>query len=91
MMMAILEKFDFKNINPLSVERFHLQAEISKIAYEKREENIGDPRFHTFDYKKLIESEYIQDLSSKISMDKIYKPKNLFNYCSSRYSLHYCC
>ena len=76
MMMAILEKFDFKNINPLSVERFHLQAEISKIAYEKREENIGDPRFHTFDYQKLIESDYIQNLSSKISMDKIYKPKN---------------
>ena len=64
--MAILEKFDFKNINPLSVERFHLQAEISKIAYEKREENIGDPRFHTFDYQKLIESDYIQNLSSKI-------------------------
>ena len=76
MMMAILEKFDFQNINPLSVERFHLQAEISKIAYEQREENIGDPRFYKFDYNKLFESKYINNLASKISMNKIYKPKN---------------
>ena len=35
-MMAILEKFNFKNIDPISFERFHLQAEASKIAYEER-------------------------------------------------------
>ena len=54
MMMAILEKFNFQNINPLSVERFHLQAEATKIAYEQREMNIGDPTFNNFDYNKII-------------------------------------
>ena len=75
-MMAILEKFNFKNINPLSTERFHLQAEATKIAYEQREEYIGDPNFNNFNFKKLLESENINFLSNKISMDKIYKPKN---------------
>lgn len=75
-MMAVLEKFNFQNINPLSVERFHLQAEATKIAYEQRENNIGDPKFVKFDYEKLIKSDHINYLASKISMDKIYEPKN---------------
>jgi len=76
MMMAILEKFNFQNIDPLSVERFHLQAEVSKICYEQREDNIGDPSFTQFDYEKLIKSDHINYLASKISMEKIYEPKN---------------
>ena len=75
-MMAILEKFNFKDINPLSVERLHLQAEATKIAYEQREDNIGDPNFHNFDYKKLLDPKNIDILANMISMDKIYKPKN---------------
>ncbi|MDC0226696.1 gamma-glutamyltransferase [Alphaproteobacteria bacterium] len=75
-MMAILEKFNFQNLSPLSTERFHLQAEASKIAYEQREIEIGDPNFNTFDFKKLIDPEFINHLSSKISMNNIYKPKN---------------
>ena len=75
-MMAILEQFNFANIDPLSVERFHLQAEATKIAFEQRELNIGDPNFNKFDYNKLLKPKYIQNLASMISMDKIYKPKN---------------
>ena len=75
-MMAILEKFNIEKINPLSAERFHLQAEATKIAYEQREDNIGDPDFNNFDYKKLLEPKHINFLANKISMDKIYIPKN---------------
>jgi len=75
-MMAILEKFNFNNINALSIERFHLQAEATKIAYELRECNLGDPNFINFDYKNLIEGENIDMLIKKISMDKVYEPKN---------------
>jgi len=75
-MMAILEKFNFQDIDPVSIERFHLQAEATKIAFEQREDNIGDPNFNIFDYKKLILPENIKNLSAKISMEKIYKPKN---------------
>ena len=75
-MMAILEKFNFQNIDPLSIERFHLQAEVSKIAYELREANIGDPNYIDFNYKKLIEKENIDKLTDLISMNAVYKPKN---------------
>ena len=75
-MMAILERFNFNNIKPLSYERFHLQAEASKIAYEERELNIGDPDFVNFNYDSLLNSDYINKLISKISMDKVYIPKN---------------
>ena len=75
-MMAILEKFNFQNIDPLSSERFHLQAEATKIAYEQREDNIGDPNFNNFNYKKLLDPKYIDFLVNKISLNKTYKPKN---------------
>ena len=76
MMMAILEKFNFNNCDPLSSFRFHLQAEASKVAYEARENNIGDPSFNNFDYKKLYDTEYINDLVAKISLDKVYLPND---------------
>ena len=44
-MMSILEKFDFTNIRPMSAERFHLQAEATKLAYEIKEKFLGDPKF----------------------------------------------
>ncbi len=75
-MMAILERINFNDIKPLSYERFHLQAEASKIAYEERELNIGDPDFVNFNYDSLLNSDYINKLISKISMDKVYIPKN---------------
>jgi gamma-glutamyltranspeptidase/glutathione hydrolase len=75
-MMAILEKFNFKNIDPLSSERFHLQAEATKIAYEQREEYLGDPNFNDYNYHRLIEPDNIDKLVKKISSTKIYKPKN---------------
>jgi len=76
MMMGLLEKFDFTKINPLSADRFHLQAETTKIAYEIRENNIGDPKFNDFDFHQLIKTEFINKLTTTISMDKIYIPKN---------------
>ena len=76
LMMGILEKFDFTKIKSLSADRFHLQAEATKIAFEIREGSIGDPKFNDIDFHQLIQAEYINELASKISMDKIYKPKN---------------
>ena len=73
-MMAILQKFDFNNIEPMSAERFHLQAEATKLAFEAREKTIGDPLFNNLDISKLISENFIQDLVSKISINKCYQP-----------------
>ena len=75
-MMAILERFKINEIDPLSADRFHLQAEATKLAYEIKECVIGDPKFNNYDPKNLLKKEYIFNLVKKISMKKIYKPKN---------------
>src|SRR5690606_39897224 len=41
-MLNILSRFDLTRIAPLSVERFHLEAEAARIAYMMREQHIGD-------------------------------------------------
>ena len=75
-MMAILENFNFKKIDPMSYERFHLQSEATKLAYEVREKTIGDPKFSDIDIYDLINKKFINNLCSKISMSKCYSPKN---------------
>ena len=78
-MMGILEQFNFSNIDPISVERLHLQAEATKIAFEEREKYIGDPNFNDFNCNELINSEYLKNLNSKISFKKIHMPtKEMF-------------
>ena len=40
----LLSRFDLKKFAPLSVERFHIEAEAARIAYMMREQFIGDPQ-----------------------------------------------
>ena len=42
-MLNILSRFDLTKFAPLSIERFHLEAEAARIAYMMREQYIGDP------------------------------------------------
>lgn len=44
-MAGMLERFDLARLGPLSAERFHLQGEISRMAYSHRDAFICDPRF----------------------------------------------
>src|ERR1035438_7772726 len=41
-MLNILARFDLKKFPAMSVERFHLEAEVARVAYMMREQNIGD-------------------------------------------------
>lgn len=75
-MMSILERFDFSHINPMSVDRFHLQAEATKIAYQVRENFIGDPNFINLNINNILKKDFISKLVNKISMDKCYALKN---------------
>tara|TARA_Y100000590_G_scaffold272890_1_gene306401 strand:- start:2950 stop:4536 length:1587 start_codon:yes stop_codon:yes gene_type:complete len=74
MMIKLLEKFNFNNIEPNSFERYHLQTEITKICYEEKENKLGDPNFSNININELLTDNFINMLFKKIDMNKVYNP-----------------
>ena len=67
LMMKLLEKFNWNNINYFDSKRFHLQTEITKICFEIKETTLGDPNFSNIDLKTLISNDSLSNLFNKIN------------------------
>ncbi|MDC0625425.1 gamma-glutamyltransferase [Alphaproteobacteria bacterium] len=78
LMMKLLEKFNWNNINYFDPLRFHIQAEVSKVCFEIKETILGDPLFNKLDIDYLMSNESIDNLFKKINLDKIYSSDKLF-------------
>jgi len=76
-MMKILEKLNIEKYFVNSVERFHLEAEVTKLAYKIREENVGDPDFVNINIKKILSEDTIKNTLNKISINKCFDVGNL--------------
>ena len=72
LMMKMIEKLNIENYKADSVERFHIEAEVSKLAYSIREKNIGDPKFINLDLKNILSKKTIDEAVNKILMNKCY-------------------
>jgi gamma-glutamyltranspeptidase/glutathione hydrolase len=70
-MLNILARFDLTKFAPLSVERFHLEAEAARIAYMMREQYIGDPAQVTVDVAGILAKEFADEHISQIRMDRL--------------------
>src|SRR5258706_336592 len=70
-MLNILSHFDLTKFAPVSVERFHLEAEAARIAYMMREEYIGDPQQVDVDVVRILARDFADDHVSKIKMDRV--------------------
>src|SRR3954451_11455422 len=68
-MLNILERFDLKKFAPVSVERFHLEAEAARIAYMMREQLVGDPQHVSVDVARILAKDFADEHVSKIRMD----------------------
>ncbi|MDE2376277.1 gamma-glutamyltransferase [Bradyrhizobium sp.] len=68
-MLNILSRFDLTRFAPLSVERFHLEAEAARIAYMIREQHVADPAHMKIDVAKILAKEYADEYIGKIRMD----------------------
>ena len=77
LMMKMIEKLNIENYKTDSVERFHIEAEVTKLAYSIREKNIGDPKFINLNLKNILSQIAIDEAVKKISMDKCYNVGNL--------------
>ncbi len=78
LMMAINEKLNTSQYHPSSFERYHLQAEITKICYELKETKLGDPNFNNIKVEEILSSSLVDDLCSKISKNNIYNSKKAY-------------
>ncbi|HTO65496.1 MAG TPA: gamma-glutamyltransferase, partial [Bradyrhizobium sp.] len=71
LMLNILSRFDLTKFAPVSVERFHLEAEAARIAYMMREQHIGDPAQVKVDVEAILAREFADEYISKISMERL--------------------
>jgi gamma-glutamyltranspeptidase / glutathione hydrolase len=76
-MLNILSRFDLTKFAPLSVERFHLEAEAARIAYMMREQYIGDPAQVKVDVAGILAKEFADDYIGKIRMDGLLELPNV--------------
>ena len=77
-MMKLLEKFNWDNIDYIDPIRFHIQAEIAKVCFEIKETILGDPQFNTVDIEYIMSNDFIDNLFKKINLDNVYYSDNLF-------------
>ena len=78
LMMKLLEKFNWNNIDCLDPKRFHIQAEITKLSFELKETILGDPNFSNLNTDALLEDDIINKLFNKISLDRVYEAKDAY-------------
>ncbi len=78
LMMAVSEKLNTNIYKASSFERYHIQSEITKICYEFKETKLGDPKFININIDKILNNNFINELISKINLNKVYDSKNSF-------------
>ena len=78
LMMKLLEKFNWNNLNYFDPMRYHIQAEVTKVCFEAKETILGDPQFAKMDIEYLMSNESINNLFNKINLSKVYYSEKLF-------------
>ena len=68
-MLNVLSRFDLTKFKPMSVERFHLEAEAARVAYLMREQYVGDPAQVNVDVTRILTPEFVDEYVGKIRMD----------------------
>jgi gamma-glutamyltranspeptidase/glutathione hydrolase len=67
---AMQQAFDMARYGPLSAERYHLHAELSRLAYNQRDAILGDPGFSPVDVHGLLAPGTISSLVSRVDADR---------------------
>lgn len=71
LMLGILENFDLHEFPAMSVERMHLEAEATRLAYHLCELHVADPRFVSIPLDELLSRENLRRLSDRIHLDRV--------------------
>ncbi|WP_416896540.1 MAG: gamma-glutamyltransferase [Minwuia sp.] len=70
LMLNILKGFDLEAYDPVSVERLHIEAEATRLAFAERDKYVADPRQSNVPVEHLLSEELAAELREKISLGK---------------------
>ena len=76
LMTKMLQKFGLSSFDPISTERAHIEAEVSKLAYQARNKMIGDPNFYHLQNEDFFSDKKVDQYLDLISLDKVLKIEN---------------
>lgn len=66
----MLAQFDVAAMDPLGVERIHLEAELTKLAFDARDRFVGDPA-HSAGFERILRMETAEELSALFDPKKV--------------------
>jgi gamma-glutamyltranspeptidase/glutathione hydrolase len=69
-MLNILAGYDLASMDPLGVERLHLEAEAIRIAFELRDTYLADPTQAEVPVARLLSAEFTEELRAGIDPEK---------------------
>ncbi|MDC0737936.1 gamma-glutamyltransferase [Cognatishimia sp. SS12] len=67
LLLNILKQFDLASLDPMGAKRVHIEAEATKLAYDLRNQVIGDPS-RAADAEALLSEETAQKLAAQIDL-----------------------
>lgn len=70
MMLNALRGYDLAALDPLGPERFHLEAETTRLAFEARDALIGDPAYADMPIGDLLSEDFAARLRGEIDLDR---------------------
>jgi gamma-glutamyltranspeptidase/glutathione hydrolase len=70
LMFNILEGFDLAGLDPIGVKRFHLEAEVTRLAYAVRDAHVADPQHMPVPVEQILSRRFASDLRAQIDMDR---------------------
>ena len=74
LMLNILSGFDLGKYDPVGVERFHIEAEATRLAFQARDLYVADPAFADVPIQKLLSMEFADQLRGRIDMKRAMDP-----------------
>jgi gamma-glutamyltranspeptidase / glutathione hydrolase len=68
--LNVLGHFDMASIAPHSAERFHLEMEACRLAYDLRDRYVADPAFSDVPVEDLLSADMSAKLATRIDLDR---------------------
>lgn len=70
LLLNILSGFDLGKLDPTGVERFHIEAEATRLAFQARDTYVADPAFADVPTEMLLSAAFADELRGRIDLKK---------------------